>query len=307
MKNLNNKSKTKKFSFLYTIGFIIILSLFVSSILSVIKTFLKKPIEISEKFDKSKNMLIAAKILSENGKYFLIQDKDCKYFLANFDSKTKSLQSVDNNSKILKSKFVKKATKLQILDIYNCCVTPLLTDKKGNVFSFNDLSINYSDYINNSSKFSKFFLFYKINKTSFNPTDLYVIPIKGMGLWDKIYGYLVISDDGNTVVGTTFYKQNETAGLGANITNPSFLSNFCHKKIFKTSSSDSNKLLEAPLGITIVKKATKAKLSSTEVDGISGATLTCQGVTNAYKNSLEPYRHFLIVLKKRAKTQNNAK
>ena len=45
----------------------------------------------------------------------------------------------------------------------------------------------------------------------------YVIPLKGMGLWGAIRGYISINDDANTVFGAYFDHDGETAGLGAEI------------------------------------------------------------------------------------------
>ena len=56
-----------------------------------------------------------------------------------------------------------------------------------------------------------------------------------MGLWDAIYGYLAIKTDGNTVIGISWYDQKETPGLGANISEPEWQSQFPGKHLFQES------------------------------------------------------------------------
>ena len=62
--------------------------------------------------------------------------------------------------------------------------------------------------------------------------SVYAIPVFGKGLWSTLYGYLALSDDLDTVQGITFYKHGETAGLGAEIEQAWFQDNFVGKKVF---------------------------------------------------------------------------
>jgi len=111
----------------------------------------------------------------------------------------------------------------------------------------------------------------------------YCIPIVGKGLWSTLYGYMALEKDLNTVKGVTFYKHAETPGLGAEIERDWFLDNYKGKKIL----SENGVLMSVS---TVKGKADPASLH--EVDGISGATLTCHGVNSMIKNNLmifEPY------------------
>lgn len=111
----------------------------------------------------------------------------------------------------------------------------------------------------------------------------YVIPVYGMGLWGAINGYIAINADKSTVFGTYFDHDSETAGLGAEIKdNRAWQNQFQGKKLF---AQDPNKIALA------VSK--KVEDPSTQVDGITGATLTSNGVTEMLQTCLGAYMNFL--------------
>lgn len=111
----------------------------------------------------------------------------------------------------------------------------------------------------------------------------YVIPLKGMGLWGPIYGYLAIDDDKNTVFGAYFNHDSETAGLGAEIKDSrEWQEKFRGKKIFSQGSDD--------IALSVKKKIDDP---ATQVDAVTGATLTSDGVTNMFSEGLKPYVKFL--------------
>lgn len=174
-----------------------------------------------------------------------------------------------------------KATPREVLDIYKKCVKLRFVDSEGAVFEKEEPS------------FFPLFFVYDVSGV----LKAYVVPIAGFGLWDKIYGFLAIQPDGKTVEGTTWYDHKETPGLGGDIATPTWQSQFYEKWIFQPDEQGAIDPEKSPLGITVVKgkvsevlgKSEKAKNS---VDGIAGATLTGNGVTQAYKNSLRPYRPF---------------
>ena len=111
----------------------------------------------------------------------------------------------------------------------------------------------------------------------------YVIPMKGMGLWGPIYGYLAINDDKNTVFGAYFNHDSETAGLGAEIKDSRAWQNkFQGKKIFKEGSED--------IALSVKKKVEDP---ATQVDAVTDATLTSDGVSLMIQEGLKPYVKFL--------------
>ena len=116
----------------------------------------------------------------------------------------------------------------------------------------------------------------------------YCLPIFGKGLWSTIYGYIALESDLNTIKGVTFYKQGETPGLGAEIAADWFTKNFNGKKIF-----DKNGNLTSVVIIKGVTEKTSPKFYH-EVDGISGATKTCDGINIFILKDLTKYKNFLL-------------
>lgn len=113
----------------------------------------------------------------------------------------------------------------------------------------------------------------------------YVIPLSGKGLWGAIWGYLALNEDCKTVFGVYFAHQSETAGLGARITESDFQKEFVNKSIFQDDNYEK-------IGIQVVKNG-KVKNPKFECDGISGATLTSDGLNNMIHDYLGIYKNLL--------------
>ena len=113
-----------------------------------------------------------------------------------------------------------------------------------------------------------------------NNDTIYVVPLFGRGLWGGISGYLALKKDFNTVYGAYFTHESETAGLGARIVEEDFQRKFIGKKVFTDDSFNK------------VALALSKKIEDPEhqVDAITGATLTSNGVTGMFATSLEPYK-----------------
>tara|TARA_B100001778_G_scaffold253942_2_gene214031 strand:+ start:1799 stop:2533 length:735 start_codon:yes stop_codon:yes gene_type:complete len=95
-----------------------------------------------------------------------------------------------------------------------------------------------------------------------------VLPIRGYGLWGTLYGYISLDSDLNTVKGIEYYDHKETPGLGGEVDNPDWKSDWDGKKVYDSSGK-------------VILYVTKGPSSEEyEIDGISGATLTSNGVTN---------------------------
>lgn len=110
----------------------------------------------------------------------------------------------------------------------------------------------------------------------------YVIPMKGKGLWGGVYVYLALNADGQTIFGSYFLHDSETAGLGALITEKWFQDQFVNKKLFE---------LDGAKHVTVVKKG-KVENATYEVDGISGATLTGDGIALMFKEGAANYKPY---------------
>jgi Na+-transporting NADH:ubiquinone oxidoreductase subunit C len=116
----------------------------------------------------------------------------------------------------------------------------------------------------------------------------YILPVSGKGLWSTIYGYIALEPDLNTVKGITFYQHGETPGLGGEIVQDWFRNNFVGKKIYNPEGE--------LVSITVVKGKVEDVIPEEEqyhyVDGISGSTLTGNGLNNFLKSDLAKYEPF---------------
>ena len=97
------------------------------------------------------------------------------------------------------------------------------------------------------------------------------IRLDGKGLWGPIWGYAVISEDGQTLKGIALDNKSETPGLGAKITEEAFLKSFKGKKLY---DKDGNFV-----SVRVLKPGTSTEIAEeNRVDAISGATITSRGV-----------------------------
>lgn len=297
--------ETTQFSSKGTILFITILSFVCALILSVLASALQTPQEIAKELDRSKQMLIAARIVSANG-YFQIENSDGKYIPAKEIGEGILVPGSEKD----------RLTNSQIIEVVRRRIKPFLVNDKGEESTFEKQHINEQEYIRDFRKTGYYKepwkLVYAIapnpnpdGKISPNspPIEGYIFPINGYGLWDAIYGYLAVKTDGDTVIGISWYDQKETPGLGDNIAHWSWQSQFPGKKIFQPSADGKTDFATTPLGIVVVRGKVNevygnSPKAESAVDGMAGATLTGNGVTVAYTDALAPYRPFLIKIHK---------
>lgn len=276
-----------------TIIFIIILCLFSASILSLVATLLQRPQQKAREFDSVKQLLIATKILSYDN-YFLLPNAEGVFMPAIYDKEKKCLVFGEA-----------LASKQDIMTVYQQRVKPMLVTDSGSVVTFLEANLQLNTYLETSAVYGYANLPYKLiyfimgNHSEDTLPFAYVIPINGYGLWGPIYGYLAIENNADIVLGTTWYDQKETAGLGAVIATQDWQRQFYKKRIFQPSDQDQTNFQRAPLGLTVVKGKVQqvyahSPKAFSAIDGIPGATLTGNGVTAAYHDCLAPYRPFLI-------------
>lgn len=121
-----------------------------------------------------------------------------------------------------------------------------------------------------------------------NGNKYYIVAIRGNGLWDEIWGNIAIKEDLNTVAGASFDHKGETPGLGAEIKdNPAFSKQFQGKELYDDNGDY--------VSITVRKGG--AKDPEHEVDAITGATITCDGVTDMLYNGIKNYQNYFEKLK----------
>ena len=114
----------------------------------------------------------------------------------------------------------------------------------------------------------------------------------GAGLWGGIWGYVALNEDRETVFGTYFSHESETAGLGARITEEWFQTSFNGKKLYADGDTKT-------IALSVVKKGKEGTLSEANyVNGVTGATLTSNGVNEMIQKSLANYQDILDTYKK---------
>ena len=118
----------------------------------------------------------------------------------------------------------------------------------------------------------------------------YIIPMRGKGLWDAIWGYMAV--DKNLIVdGVFFDHKGETPGLGANINQRFFMDDFKGEEIMDGNSFT---------GINVTKGNNDPKNEDKddhEIDALAGATITSNGVTAMIKKGVGMYIPYLKTLK----------
>ncbi len=119
---------------------------------------------------------------------------------------------------------------------------------------------------------------------------IYIVTLKGSGLWDEISGNFAIASDLNTLVGASFDHVAETPGMGAEIKdNPNFRLRFVGKKIY-----DENGKYRS---VKVIKGGVITEPDH-EVDGITAATLTGAGVTTMLQKGIQSYEAYFKTIKK---------
>jgi Na+-transporting NADH:ubiquinone oxidoreductase subunit C len=92
------------------------------------------------------------------------------------------------------------------------------------------------------------------------------VGFEGPGLWGPVKGFLALGQDMKTILGITFYEQEETPGLGGEIVSSWFREQFVGKSIVDEAGNP---------GIIIKSGGEPAP---NKVDAITGATMTCDKV-----------------------------
>jgi Na+-transporting NADH:ubiquinone oxidoreductase subunit C len=122
-----------------------------------------------------------------------------------------------------------------------------------------------------------------------NPDNpLYIMTLKGNGLWDEVSGNIALDDDFRTIVGSSFDHVGETPGMGAEIKdNPNFRLSFIGKTIYDENGN-----------YTSVQLRKGGAINKTfEIDGITAATLTGDGINIMLDKGIKSYEAYFNKLK----------
>jgi Na+-transporting NADH:ubiquinone oxidoreductase subunit C len=122
---------------------------------------------------------------------------------------------------------------------------------------------------------------------------IYILPVRGNGLWDAIWGYIALNDDLKSISGVYFDHKGETPGLGANITETFFTDDFKGEYLYDASGNFK--------GVEISKSnadPNNEDKKDNQVDAISGATITGNGVGAMINSGIKAYLPYFETLKK---------
>jgi len=137
----------------------------------------------------------------------------------------------------------------------------------------------------NEEKKSEKTRLYPVYEYDMNGEKIYVVAIRGNGLWDKIWAYVALKSDLNTIAGVYFDHKAETPGLGAEIKDSeAFKAQFKDRKVFQNGQ----------VALTVLKRY---KEGEHFVGGISGATITSDGVTKMFASGMAYYETYFKTLK----------
>jgi Na+-transporting NADH:ubiquinone oxidoreductase subunit C len=102
--------------------------------------------------------------------------------------------------------------------------------------------------------------------------EVVVLPVRGLGLWGMLYGFLSLDADLETIHGLTFYEHKETPGLGGEVDNPRWKALWDGRKAFDATGTPEIQVIKGIAG--------SVDEAPHDVDGLAGATMTSRGVTN---------------------------
>jgi Na+-transporting NADH:ubiquinone oxidoreductase subunit C len=248
---MSRNTDSNQYTILFAIGMVVI----VGSLLAFTASSLRPNIVENERMEKQQNILYAMGV-NENG------DNDIVFV------------STDK----VASEFSKYVT------------TQLVLDAQGNAFEDNeayliDVKKEQAKAKNGGTRALPLFVGKKEGQS------YYIIPIRGKGLWDAIWGYVALDED-MVVQGAFFDHAAETPGLGANIKQRYFMDDFIGEKLL-SSTGDFK-------GITVAKGNNDPKnliKDDYEVDALAGATITGDGVSAMIKSDLKLYLPYFQNLK----------
>ncbi|RLJ67336.1 Na+-transporting NADH:ubiquinone oxidoreductase subunit C [Lacinutrix venerupis] len=256
----------------YTILFAIAMVVVVGSLLAFTASSLKPAITKNKEIEKQQNILYAFGVNENEGTgdiTFVSKEKVSDAFKANIKEQI-VLEAKDG-------KILKEMTREEFINSKDqgAGIEPYLIDIKK----------EQTKAKNGESRFLPLFKGTQDGKT------IYVVPIRGKGLWDAIWGYVGL-DESMTVQGTFFDHAGETPGLGANIKQRYFMDDFYGEKLLTDAGVFK--------GINVAKgnndPVNKIK-DDFEVDALAGATITGDGVSAMIKKDLKLYLPYFKNLK----------
>ncbi|MCR9063100.1 MAG: NADH:ubiquinone reductase (Na(+)-transporting) subunit C [Cytophagales bacterium] len=196
--------------------------------------------------------------------------------------------ALDNKKNILKSVLVNSDDRETIESTYNSSVEELVVNSKGEVVEGIDIEdVDMKKEVAKAPEDRNLPLYIY---TLEGGDKAYVIPLRGVGLWGPIWGYISLDNNFNTVKGAFFDHKGETPGLGAEIAEGPFQQQFQGKMMYNDAGEF--------VSVNVMKATQKSDIGEEHrVDAISGGTITSNGVDEMIANCVEPYLSYFEKLK----------
>lgn len=193
--------------------------------------------------DMKKNVLKSAGIISDNAKAEEIQEEFDKMETMIVDMNTGEQVDVDKNE-------------------FNQIESS--KDAKQSIQIPADLDVSS---LGQRSKYAKVYL----KRDEAGKVQTVILNHWGKGLWSTMYGFIALENDANTIKGFSYYSHGETPGLGGEVDNQKWKKQWIGKKIYDEQGN---------VDFNVAKAQATGEY---QVDGLSGATITANGVTKSIK------------------------
>ncbi len=172
-------------------------------------------------------------------------------------------------------------------EMYNQRIKSIVVDSNGDEVTLDSTSkVKTPEDVNIKKEYKKdpserLYPVFMYMSESGDKVEAYILPLYGFGLWDDIWGFAALEPDFNTLKGIVFDHKGETPGLGARITDAEVRNRYQGKEL----KDASGKLVS----VTMVKGENNSNLNEHQVDGMSGATITGNGVNKMLGNYIGYY------------------
>ncbi len=192
-----------------------------------------------------------------------------------------------------------------VLKLYDQRISSLVVDIKGEEVTSNakgeKLEAEAVDVAKEYKKEYKerlFPVFRFMDENDPTKVDAYIVPVYGAGLWDKIWGFVAINNDLKTITGVSFAHKGETPGLGARISEADIQSRYVGKSMYDENDRFVSIVMKkGEIGGGGEGSIAAFSSDTNHVDGMSGATLTANGVNSMLKKYLDYYQKYFNKVK----------
>lgn len=247
----------------YVLGFAIGVCVVISAALALTSTALKPAQEAAKELDRQKNMLIAAGFVQPD------EVRAPAALRTMFEQRVKEIVLDTETGKLVEGKTAKD-------------LPALLKAAKDEAKAAGG----------DEKKAAARYRILAIGAGADGKPEAYILPISGKGLWSTIKGFLALESDLDHVRGVTFYEHGETPGLGGECENPVWCATWKGKSILDEQRH--------VIGVGVKKGKVDPSLPAElahKVDGLSGATITSNGITRFVKSDLEAFEKYLQTIR----------